>query len=372
MNRQKVNTKSISNNIPAILLILGLMTVAIVLISELFFSNHPNDAQQDTGGNNAPDLFHKEKINLAIDEVLIQNNVRRGWISQAGGRKTIRIPGDIPLLKVCKDVVNRVQESNGQILKSYEEIRTGEIILEIGYNGRIIQTLKFVHDNRLKPQVGKIAIIIDDFGYSYTKVTQNFIELEYPITISILPGLEKSQRIAEAALINRKEIMVHLPMESQVEPTTDNGYTIFTNMDNNEIQRRVENAIQHLSSATGLNNHQGSKATVNKRVVTAMLKIVDKYKLFFIDSRTAKASLAFEITEQLGIPSAKRDVFLDNRDEPDYIRKQVRRLARVASKKGRAVGIGHVRANTYQVLSEELPRLVKLGYQIIPASEIVQ
>ena len=371
MIRTKKKTKAFSSDFLKLLFIFLLIISLVIFSIERFISKHSKDSQLTSGGND-PEMYQRERIYLAIDDVLNRNNIQYDWITQDGAKKTIRIPKQIPLIKICKEVVSNVQEYGGQILKSYEEIRTGEIVLEIGYKNKIIQNLRFKHDAQLKPQVGTIAIIIDDFGYALTDVVQNFLELEYPIAISIIPGLKKSQQIAEAALLNHKQIMIHLPMESQAEKTFDNGYAIYTYMSDAEIHQRVEAAIRSLSNAKGLNNHQGSKVTVNRRTISAVLEILQKHKIYFVDSQTANSSLAFETAQQMGIPSAKRDVFLDNNDEPDYIRKQIRRLAGIASRNSCAVGIGHVRANTYTTLIEELPRLAKLGYRIVPVSEIMQ
>lgn len=351
--------------------ILVLITCLVILSIEVFLSKPSNENLPGSSGIEH-EIYQKEKIFLAIDDVLNRNNIQHDWITQLGGKKVIRVPKHIPLIKICKELVNNVERCGGQILKSYEEIRTGEIVLEIGYKRKIIQDLRFKHDARLKPQVGKIAIIIDDFGFALTNVVENFLELEYPITISIIPGLEKSQQIAEAALLNRKEIMLHLPMESQIEKTLDTGYTIYSYLSDDEIHRRVDAAIKSLSSAQGLNNHQGSKVTVNERAISAVLEIVKRYKIFFVDSQTSRSSVAFEVASRMGIPSAERDIFLDNNDDQTYIRKQIRKLARVASRKGYAIGIGHVRNNTYLTLEEELKRLENLGYKIVPVSAVTQ
>ncbi|MBN1352747.1 divergent polysaccharide deacetylase family protein [candidate division KSB1 bacterium] len=372
MNLKHGKNKTESPSFLRILLIIGIIGVIIIAISEIFFRKPADDKTPDQVSEAEYDDPQKMKILIAINEVLLENNLQADWISKEGGKKVVRVPNEIPLIKICQDVVHCVQEQDGQILKSYEEIRTGEIVLEIGYKRRIIQVLRFKHDSTLHPRVGKIALIIDDFGHAFTQLVQNFLELDAPITISILPGLPESQHIAERALISGKEIMLHLPMESKVEKTPDHGYTIYTSMGDAEIKRRAEAAIRHLTSIKGVNNHQGSKATADSRTISAVLEAIKNYNLFFIDSQTDKSSLAFELAKQMKIPTSKRDVFLDNKDDLNYIRGQIDLLARIASRNGSATGIGHLKTNTYKALREELPRLKNLGYQIIFASEIVQ
>ena len=57
-----------------------------------------------------------------------------------------------------------------------------------------------------------IALIIDDIGFSFYR-TQMFLDLEVPITFSILPWLAHSRELACHIHENGHEIMLHQPME---------------------------------------------------------------------------------------------------------------------------------------------------------------
>lgn len=70
------------------------------------------------------------------------------------------------------------------------------------------------------------------------------------------------------------------------------------------------------------------------------------------------------------LPFAQRDVFLDHVQEPEFVRKQIKKLIRIALRTGEAIGIGHPYQVTYQVLLDELPKLRK-KVKLVPASEIV-
>ena len=52
------------------------------------------------------------------------------------------------------------------------------------------------------------------------------------------------------------------------------------------------------------------------------------------------------------------------------IRKQFKRLVKIARAKGSALGIAHPRKDSLQVLREELSRLADYGVQLVPASEL--
>jgi hypothetical protein len=95
-----------------------------------------------------------------------------------------------------------------------------------------------------------------------------------------------------------------------------------------------------------------------------------KRGLFFIDSRTTAESLCEPSARLFQVPFAQRDVFIDHRLKPDFIRNQIRELIRIAKKNGEAVGIMHPHSMTLKVLQEMMPDLKKQVY-LVPASKVV-
>jgi hypothetical protein len=72
------------------------------------------------------------------------------------------------------------------------------------------------------------------------------------------------------------------------------------------------------------------------------------------------------------IAFANRDVFLDNREEPEYIMGQINKLKNIAKVYGRAIGIGHDRKVTLEVLKGAMPELEKEGYKFVFVSELLR
>jgi hypothetical protein len=97
-----------------------------------------------------------------------------------------------------------------------------------------------------------------------------------------------------------------------------------------------------------------------------------KRRLYFLDSYVSGNSLAVELSEKNKVRSAKRDVFLDNNLESSYIKAQIERLKKKARQNGEAIGIGHDRKITLEVLKETLPELAKEGYRLVFVSELVR
>jgi hypothetical protein len=146
---------------------------------------------------------------------------------------------------------------------------------------------------------------------------------------------------------------------------------ILTSMSDDEIARLTRENIQAVPHAVGVNNHMGSRATSDRRVMTSVLRAMPG-QLYFIDSRTAAGSVAEAVARELHVPTAARHVFLDDVATEGAVRKQVRELAAAAEKRGVAIGIGHPYPVTMRVLAEELPELRARGFRLVRASEVVR
>ncbi len=149
-----------------------------------------------------------------------------------------------------------------------------------------------------------------------------------------------------------------------------------TGMGEEEVRELMaERLYPLLAWIVGVNTHMGSKATGDEDLMRIVLREIKKRVLYFIDSRTAKSSVASQIAKSLGLRAASRQVFLDSGergDDPDYIRGQLKELASLARIKGKAIGIGHIRGATVGVLKEMMPQMEEEGIQFVTASEIVE
>jgi hypothetical protein len=251
------------------------------------------------------------------------------------------------------DAVNR---SSGKVLSKYEKRSEDEIEVayKIGSEGCLthILTLK----QKLLP---KVAIIIDDFGYSDSTL-DDFLSLGYPISFSILPHLHYTKDIARR--VNREgfEVILHLPMESYgySKGLSDPGPgAIYVDMDDEVVLETLERNLEEIPYIKGVNNHMGSKATSDERIMKIVLRHL-KYKgLFFIDSLSTSKSVTQKVANELNFSRVLfRDVFLDNEDDYDYISGQFEKLIRKAKQRGFAIGIGHAqRRETIAVLRDLLP-----------------
>jgi polysaccharide deacetylase 2 family uncharacterized protein YibQ len=232
---------------------------------------------------------------------------------------------------------------------------------------------EIVPDRRIpepRPLLPQAAIIIDDMGYDM-EMAEKFLRLDAVITFSIFPHSPFGKKIAAKSKAKGMDIMLHLPMEPVEYPSVNPGPgALLTAMSPEELVIRLEKNLDAVPFIKGANNHMGSRMTTVSNQMYQILSVLKKRRLFFIDSFTTMDSICRPSARLLQIPFAQRDVFLDHIQTSEVIRRQIRRLIRVAENYGEAVGIGHPHTVTYEVLREMLPELQE-KVQLVPASEVV-
>lgn len=219
-------------------------------------------------------------------------------------------------------------------------------------------------------RVGQIAIVIDDWGYSLNNLSI-LAQIKQPLTCAILPGLKNSNLIMQKIDALGFEILLHLPMEPKEKMNLENN-TLLLGMDKVTIERIFQQDLSNISLAKGISNHMGSRIAEEINTSRLIMEEVKKRKLYFFDSFVTHRSVYPALAKKIKVRFAKRDVFLDNQNDAEYIKKQLIKLKQLAKTKGIAVGIGHDRKSTLLVLKEMLGQLEKEGYEFVFLSQVVK
>ncbi len=220
---------------------------------------------------------------------------------------------------------------------------------------------------------GVVAIVIDDLGQDL-KPAQELLALPDRVTLAVLPGLPQSKRIAELARKQGREVLVHLPMEARNSAGRRPAPGMLrSDMTPLQFLAAVNDDLDSVPGAAGINNHEGSALTENREAMTFLMSELKTRNLFFLDSLTTPKSTAYDVAREFGLRAAKRDVFLDNdSNHPSSIRKQFAELARIARDHGRAIGIGHPHPSTLAELEHWLPQAAEQGIEVVPVSRLMQ
>ena len=221
------------------------------------------------------------------------------------------------------------------------------------------EILKLLEEVQFQKQ-SKMTIIIDDFGYSTSKV-ELFLQITQPITFAILPNLPQSSTIAKNLHQKNKSILVHLPMEPNDIEQKIEKITLMVADSREEIKNKFVLSLESSPFSIGINNHMGSKFTRHEKGMEFLMQHLQEHKLFFLDSKTSPGSIAVKLAKKYGVSYFARDVFLDNSTEMLAIAKQLIGALEISFKKGSSIVIGHPYLSTYEVLQILLPEFEKKG-----------
>jgi len=216
----------------------------------------------------------------------------------------------------------------------------------------------------------RLAIILDDLGADRA-AAESIFALPYPLTISVLPNHEHSVEIAQEAHRRGYQVMLHLPMQSvgNEKPETQE---LHPGMPELEVSALVDQFLRDVPGVVGVNNHQGSQATADPSLMSELMPVLREHNLFYVDSRTTAATVAFDTAQRDGVRSGFRNVpFLDDVAEVAAVRKQLELALRGAREKGQAIAIGHPHPATLLALREVLPQAEAQGVRLVFASELV-
>jgi len=137
-----------------------------------------------------------------------------------------------------------------------------------------------------------------------------------------------------------------------------------------ELRRRVQQYLTQIPGAVGGNNHMGSLFTEQRGLMRIVLEELRSGGLFFIDSKTIGGSVAFDEARRMGMRTGVRHIFLDNEENVDYIRKQLRKMVKIAEEKGEAIAICHPYRETFEAIQREEAWLRQQPVEFVVASSL--
>jgi uncharacterized protein len=216
-----------------------------------------------------------------------------------------------------------------------------------------------------------IAVIIDDMGLD-RKRSEQILALPGPLTISFMSYAEELAKQSAEAKAHGDELMMHVPMEP-LDPRMDPGPgALFDKLTPEEVRQTFESDLGKFSGYVGINNHMGSKFTANEPGMEVVMQALRERGLLFIDSLTTDKSVGLAVARRYGVPSAGRNVFLDNAGDIISVDFELNKREEVARTKGNAIAIGHPRDATIAALAKWLPTLQAKGFVLVPVTAIVK
>ncbi len=215
----------------------------------------------------------------------------------------------------------------------------------------------------------RIALVIDDLGRSLVDLDV-LGQLGIPITYAVLPFESHTAEVVATLRARGEEILCHIPMQAKGGNNPGPG-ALLSSMSGEQLQAATARAIAAVPGAVGVNNHMGSSIASDPQAIEAVMKVVAKSNLFFLDSRTSADTLAYTTARKLGLAAGERQVFLDTVIETDAIAEQFDRLLALAQQRGSAIAIAHPHDITLRLLAERVPEAQAAGYRFALASALM-
>lgn len=226
----------------------------------------------------------------------------------------------------------------------------------------------YADDEKIQQQA-KLAVIIDDIGYN-EKQGRLLAEMSFPLTLAVLPFTPHGKELAELGHQQGKEIMLHAPMSNEQHLALGPG-GLTSGVTQDELIQILDNNLQNIPHVKGLNNHMGSQLTQDAVTMGWVMAYLNQRQLYFIDSRTTAKTQALNQAQSIGLPSRKRDVFLDNQTDSTHITQQLKLAFKYAKERGSAVAIGHPYPATVNVLKNAKSLAEQRGVQLVVVSELL-
>lgn len=217
---------------------------------------------------------------------------------------------------------------------------------------------------------GTLAVVIDDAGRDLES-QHVYEQLGIPLTLAVMPNQVHTREAASSWAAHGMPVIVHQPMES-VSGTGMEQKAILTSMTDWEISKMLSDSLSQVPEAVGINNHQGSKATADRRVMNEVMNVLHRKGMFFFDSRTNQVTAADGAAASYGVPYARNNLFVDNSSDIADIKAMIREAANRAKTHGTYIIIGHCRPNTAAAFREMVPKLQAEGIRFVYVSSLMK
>jgi polysaccharide deacetylase 2 family uncharacterized protein YibQ len=219
------------------------------------------------------------------------------------------------------------------------------------------------------PGGAAIAIVIDDLGNDVV-AARRVIALPKEVTLSFLPYPDATPELAREATRAGHEILVHVPMEP--EGNEDAGpMSLRVGMSHDDISRRLDWAFARVPGFSGINNHMGSRFTADSAALIPVMRALASRHVFFLDSRTTLKTQGASVAAAYGVPTASRDVFLDDESTSTSAGDELSQTEARAREQGVAIAIGHPRPTTLAALEAWTKSLPARHVVLITVSEAI-
>lgn len=331
---------------------------------EAFIYEEPADVIPDVKAYSYTD------IRELIDNQIINGPGSMGWrkLPDRNHVQVRKIFGDFPSTPFLTELAAHIEQADRQ---AQLQVSRKDGIIHLFWQGDLKLELRYEIPRVEVSKQGQIAVIMDDMGGSLTAMRE-LLRLNIVITPSILPGTGRAIPATSLLQQEGREYMIHMPMQPRSYPRTNPGANaLLLGQSEKQTRRLVRSYMDEVPGAVGGNNHMGSRYTEDSKAMRVVLDELKRHDLFFIDSRTIGDSVAFTEARKMGLKTATRNIFLDNKDDVANIRQQIHKMVELAGKNREVIAICHPHKETLEAFRLEQDWLRQQPVEFVAASRLV-
>lgn len=216
-----------------------------------------------------------------------------------------------------------------------------------------------------------IAIVISGLGFNAAATTQAIEELPPEVTLSFVPYARNLQSWIDRARARGHEVLLELPMEP-FDPVDDTGpQTLLAEAPAQQNVSRLEHLLSRGAGYFGVTNYQGSRFATSAEASAPVVQALRRRGLVFVSSGIGEHN-AFSIAAQRAdLPNTAADSIIDARQEASAIGDELLNLEALALQNQSAIGAGFAYPGTMEQVGRWARDIHTRGYQLAPASAVL-
>lgn len=217
-----------------------------------------------------------------------------------------------------------------------------------------------------------IAIVIGGLGFNARATAQAIDELPPEVTLSFVPYADDLQTWIDRARARGHEVLLELPMEPFDPAADDTGpQTLLANAPAQQNIARLEHLLSRGAGYFGVTNYQGARFATSAQAAQPVVQALRRRGLALISSGIGQRTALSVEAGRAGLPNTAADRIIDARREADAIDEQLLNLEALALQNHSAIGAGFAYPVTMEQVSRWASDIGARGYQLAPASAVL-
>ncbi|MFC1511931.1 divergent polysaccharide deacetylase family protein, partial [Candidatus Latescibacterota bacterium] len=123
----------------------------------------------------------------------------------------VRVPQKFSLRLLNTRITQMIADMGGEVFQGIENETGTTLTLKVGAGREPTDIIILMKSSRVTVRSGKMAIVIDDFGYQPPDIAERLCNLRQTVTLSILPFQPFTRQIVDRARSTGTSYILHMP-----------------------------------------------------------------------------------------------------------------------------------------------------------------